>query len=1037
MKIRRQFFPYLALCIPIVLAGSPIFASTSATITGRVTDQQDLVVPGAQVQATNIQTNITYAGETNEDGLYRIPNLPPGEYRLIIQKDGFASIAKPGLELHVQDIITLNFSMQIGSVTQTVTVESGAPLVRTESGSVGTVIDRRFVERLPLNGRSFNTLLQLTPGVVIAPVRASGDGGQFSTNGQRTNSNYFTVDGVSANFGITFVGGGLQSGSGAVPAFNAYGGTSSLVSVDAMQEFRIETSTFAPEFGRTPGGQVIISTRSGTNEFHGGIFDYFRNDKLDANDWFANAAGLPRAPNRQNDFGGFLGGPIARNKTFFFVSYEGLRLRLPQTRVTPVPALSVRSSAIPAAAQYLNAFPVPNGPILTSTTEQFTGVYSDRTIQDATSMRIDHQLGRRLALFGRFNYAPSSNEIRQLNSLNSVQTQITDTKTLTLGSTVSLGPALTNSFRANYSTQDSAAVGRLDSFGKATPPNLDVLIPPPLSVADVFSSFSPTGLPPLVVGPTSDNRTRQINFVNDFSLSKGTHQIKLGIDYRNLLYSRGPFFSVFYSIASLQTFAATASASIAFSQSINAGKVSFSAWSAYGQDSWKMASRLTVTYGLRWEFNPVPSGQDGTLLAAWRNVEDPPNTSLAPMGTPLWKNRYDNFAPRVGLSYQLTSGGDLVLRGGWGLFYDLGSGIVPRLTGAFPNTATRLIVRPTLPIAMASAITPPQVSLQPPFPATTEGFSPNLKLPWSQQWNVSLEKSIAGQQVVSLTYVAQIGRELLRRERRVRPNGDFPVGSNFFLNLNADTSDYHALQVQYRRPLSRRIQALANYTWSHSIDTSSDDVTENLTGLVISAQTNRANSSFDVRHNFSASITYDLPHLPNRGFLSQLTRDWSVDAIVQARAAFPITVSTGSVVIPGVSGSTRPDLVLGVPVWLKDSSAPGGKRLNPAAFALPPQPRQGTLGRNSIEGFGLGQIDFSVGRAFSITERIRLRFRSDFFNLLNHPNFANPNPEPQIVGRVLVNASSTQMLSRGLRGLSPLYQIGGPRSVQLSLKLDF
>src|SRR5206468_3105713 len=243
---------------------------------------------------------------------------------------------------------------------ETINVEAGASLVNTESGTVSTVIDRPFVENLPLNGRSFQTLIMLTPGVVTTATFFA-DQGQFSVNGQRADANYFTVDGVSANFGVTGYIALVQTASGALPALSASGGTNSLVSVDAMQEFRIQTSSFAPEYGRTPGGQVSIVTRAGTNALHGTLFEYFRNDRLDARDWFVNFNALPKPAERQNDFGGVLGGPIVKDKTFFFFSYEGLRLRQPSTQQSVVPDASSRQQAPAAMRPYLNVYPIANG----------------------------------------------------------------------------------------------------------------------------------------------------------------------------------------------------------------------------------------------------------------------------------------------------------------------------------------------------------------------------------------------------------------------------------------------------------------------------------------------------------------------------------------------------------------------------------------------------------------------------------------------------------------------------------------------------
>src|SRR5215469_11639344 len=313
--------------------------STNGSINGRITDSSHSAIADAKVTAVNVGTNFRYEAATNSSGEYYFANLPPGSYSLEIEKAGFKKLVRPDVTLHVQDALHIDFEMTLGPSKESVTVEAGVPLVNTTDATVSTVIDRNFVEDLPLNGRSFQTLIMLTPGVVVTAT-AFDDQGQFSVNGQRANANYFTVDGVSANFGVTGYVALVQTAGGALPALSAQGGTNSLVSVEAMQEFRVQTSSFAPEFGRTPGGQISIVTRSGTNDFHGTLFEYLRNDVLDANDWFngyTNHPPLPKARDRQNDFGGVFGGPIAKDKTFFFFSYEGLRLRQPSTQESTVP----------------------------------------------------------------------------------------------------------------------------------------------------------------------------------------------------------------------------------------------------------------------------------------------------------------------------------------------------------------------------------------------------------------------------------------------------------------------------------------------------------------------------------------------------------------------------------------------------------------------------------------------------------------------------------------------------------------------------
>src|ERR1700689_2721453 len=424
----------VVLCSPILRA-----QSTNASITGRVTDPSKALIVGAKVAAVSSDTSFRYEAVTNDSGEYYLTNLPPGSYRIEIEKAGFKKLIKPDVTLHVQDAIELNFELTLGSTSEIITVEAGAPLVNTESATVSTVIDHTFVDNLPLNGRSFQTLVMLTPGVVVTQT-AFDDQGQFSVNGQRADANYFTVDGVSANFGVTGYFPLVQAASGALPALTVSGGTNSLVSVDAMQEFRIQTSSFAPEFGRTPGGQISIVTRSGTNRFHGTLFEYFRNNVLDANDWFVNYDHLPKPEERQNDFGGVFGGPIIKDKTFFFFSYEGLRLRQPSTQETVVPDSPSRQQAPTTMLPYLNAYPIANGAELGAGLAKFNAGYSNPSSLNAYSIRMDQVPNSRSTIFGRYDYSPSSTDQRGPNLgagsvLSTTQLTSSSVQTLTVGLT--------------------------------------------------------------------------------------------------------------------------------------------------------------------------------------------------------------------------------------------------------------------------------------------------------------------------------------------------------------------------------------------------------------------------------------------------------------------------------------------------------------------------------------------------------------------------------------------------------------------------
>ena len=1034
----RQFIIVAFIGVLFIRAGHA--QSPNGTISGTVYDPLGKIIAGAEITIVNDATRVQSDTKTNNDGVYVVANLPPGSYRLQVAKVGFKTLIKPDITLNVQDALAINFTLPIGSVSETVTVQGGAPLINTESGSVSTVIDQGFVENLPLNGRSFNTLLQLTPGVVLAPS-SSNSQGQFSIAGQRTSSNNFLVDGVSANFGVSpFVGLGT-SGTGGAQAFSALGGTSSLVSVEALQEFRVETSSFAPEFGRSPGGQVILTTRSGTNDFHGGIYEYFRNNVLDANDWFANQAGQPRAPERHNDFGGFAGGPIQNDKTFFFVSYEGARLRQPNTQVVEVPSEFARTTASSQIAPFLNAYPQPNDQTIVPGvfTGTFTGNFSNPATLNAGSIRIDHTFNSKVSVFGRFNEAPSET-VQRTESLNELDTTEVGTRTLTLGATFVLSPRVSNNLRGNYSTQSSTLSSNLDSFGGAIPPSVNVLGPGLASPGNSLLAFETfdTGL--YETGRVANNHSTQLNFADDLTVSHGVHQLMFGGDYRAIFLDLRPFQStLLYEVNSVSDLLSTSQALAVVGDSTKPSSVLSQSTSIYAQDTWKVTPRLTLTYGLRWELSPAPSSRGNTTLASFTNVDDPSALALAPFGTPLWKTRYTSFAPRIGLAYRLTEKGDLVLRAGSGIFYDLGSDAVAGSIGFnFPNFATMSTLNVPLPLSSPAPFLP-SLSPQPPFPDATEGFAPNLKIPRSYQWNVALEKSFGGQQAISVTYVGQAGRDLLRQAGIENPNANF-LGS-FLLTENDARSNYNALQVQYRRPVAGRLQALLNYTWSHSLDNSSNDSVEAVSDAIISSANDYASSDFDVRNSFSGALTYAIPAVGKHGSIEHLTKDWSLEGVVVARNGFPFNALAVTATLAGAS--PRPDLVPGQPLYLRGSQCvpvfgspcPGGVGLNPAAFAVPPAGEQGSEGRNDLQGFGLTQVDLSLARKFAITDRVNLQFRTDAFNLFNHPNFANPFA---FVGPGFTSLFvSTQLLNRGLGGLNPLFQEGGPRSLQLSLKLSF
>jgi len=1063
--------------IVTVLGSLPVVAQTeSAAISGRVADSQGYAVAGARISAVNISTNVSHSSQTNEGGFYNIPGLLPGTYRVIVEKEGFAQVVKPDVQLHVQDDAGINFSLQVGSITQSVTVTGGAPLVDTTNASVGTVVPREFVENLPLNGRSFHSLLEITPGVVLTPTQEQGDQGQFAINGNRSDSNYFSIDGVSANFGITASSELGADGGGALPALSALGGTNNLVSIDGLQEFRLETSSFAAEFGRG-GAQLILVTRSGTNQIHGALFDYLRNDIFDANDWFANNQHLPKPPIRQNDFGGVIGGPIYKNKSFFFFSYEGLRLRQPKIAITDVPSQYARSNAVPAVQPFLATYPLPNGPVTSADnsgnplTNQFSASYSDPATLDAYSMRIDQSLGQKFTLFGRFAYSPSEASIRAAGGYAAISdrtiTSLT-TQTNTIGLTAVISPHITDDFRFNYSTATGSIRFVNDNFGGAVPLSDSVAFPPGYGT----SQTSNGGLYILgirggqvQVGVNShNNRQHQLQFMDNISILQGHHQWKFGFDFRRLSPTLHPRqFDDFPLFFSVQDAMSGVGDLWIIQNNTNTPRFLYHNYAAYVQDDWKISGRLTMNYGLRWELNPPPSELTGHPLVAVSEVTDLLTMQLKPLGTSPWHSGWGTLAPRIGASYLLRQNPDwmTVVKGGFGIFHQLGTETTGNAANNFENPYARTLYPTGVPLPLT--IPPPPVAtggLTPPY-GTMLIFDPHLKVPYNADWNLEIEQALGANQRFSVTYIGSLGRNLLRQN--MLNSTYLPINPQFtqmYLTNNTDQSNYNGLQLQYQHRLAHGLQVIASYTWSHSLDNGSSDTIYSY-GYDDSAQEpsnfysvhqDYGPSNFDIRHSFNAAVTYapSAKGIQN-GIMRRLADGWALDGILHARSSPPFDVIYLPTVSKFYDDQTpsnmyfRADVVPGVPQWISNPAAPGGRELSPAAFSIPvfatpADSRQGTLGRNTLRAYSSVQQDLSLRREFVLHERVRLMFRMDAFNIFNHPNFGYPQSNMSVNGFGQPYSTLAQTLGSGNGfggGFNPLYAVGGPRSMQASLKLQF
>ena len=1030
----------LALPTSVAAQGTP-----TGTISGYIVDPAGLAVPGARVAVESENTGAMRDVFSNHQGLYSVPALLPGPYNITVEASGFKTLHENRIVLEAEQTARLDFNLTIGSTSETITVEGSAPLLNTSDASVSTLIGNRFVENMPLNGRSFSSLIDLTPGVVLTQTNQY-EQGQFSVNGQRPDANYFLVDGVSANMGTAGNGSALgQGGAGQLPAVDAFGGMSNMVSLDALQEFRIETSSFAPEYGRTPGAQVSVVTKSGTNALHGTAFEYFRNDVLDANDWFADHSDLKKPELRQNDFGGVLGGSIIKDKLFFFGSYEGLRVRQPKVADTYVPTLATRQNAPAAVQPLLNAFPLPNGPDLGNGTAGFTASYSDPSTLNAASVRIDYLPSDKITIFGRYNYAPSSLGQRGAGGYEYSDVQFVDYdfQAVTVGSNQAITPRLTNEIRFNYSQSRAHSFYTLDYFEGAVPPSNSALYPagasPQNALALFYADSTPYGIA-FIDGKVGNNLQRQINVTDNISHTIAAHQLKFGIDYRRLNPEAALVpYTVEYVFLSLSNVLANTLPEAFIAARNPDTQLVFSSWSLFAQDTWDITRNLTITYGLRWEYNASPSSPNGTFPFTVTGVNNLATMQLAAPGTPLWNPQKHDFAPRLGIAWHPRP--NLVLRAGAGIFYDLGYSEVADGISAWPYAQEKFVFSTSFPLS-ASEAAPPPFTTSPPV-SYLAVVNPNHVLPRTYEWNGSLEESFGRSDVLTITYVGAGGRKLMREDIYLQPNPNFV---EFKLLSNGGTSSYQALQAQFRHRLAHGLQTLLSYTWAHSIDdVSSDAYFLNVPPGQSSSE--RGSSDYDIRQTFAGAISYEIPG-PGSGPWRSIFGNWSTDSIIYARSATPVNVVTGldtfGLLLSGNQSVQRPNVIPGVPFYVDESGAPGGKIINAAAFSVPVS-GQGDLGRNALRGFGATQLDLTLRRRFRLTERISLQARGDFFNIFNHPNFGNPEnylySSPGMANPLFGQSTSTlaSYLGSGGQGggLNPLYQIGGPRSIQLALKLQF
>ncbi len=1076
----KRFCSVIVLPAALALSLLTAFAyGQSAQIQGRVSDPSGAVIPKAAVRIVDQRTDTARTTTTNGAGQYAVSGLNPSTYRIFVSASGFKREVSSAITLNVDQNAVLDFKLRVGSSSETVTVNGGAAAINTTDATVSTVIDRQFVENMPLNGRSFQDLILLSPGVTTqSPQGSDFTGGEFSVNGQRADANYYMVDGVSASNRAASPISGTGS-AGMLGNATVLGTTQSMIPVDALQEFRISTSTYSAEFGRQPGAQISLESRSGTNEYHGSTFDYLRNSAFDANNWFNDYATpvIPTPAERQNDFGGTLGGPVTvprvfsgKDRAFFLFSYEGLRLTDPEpATVYYVPSngtyntatysnplyKNLRANAPSALQPLLNSFPLPNCSVAQDAQCIDYGDGLSPYIQslpqpgmiNSISARVDVQALPWLRIFARYGDTESYDKLYV-----GAEDYVTNgrTRAYFLGANAVFRDSIVNQLRLEYST--SQEIGQNFSVGNQ-PANLWSLQGIPQSgESAVELDYTATGTLASLINTSIGAPQFQINPTDTVTWKWGAHLFKAGADYRQTKayfgykwYSRDPYLIyIFLNSAEVlqnQTY-------LDEDHRILRQNPTTRNFSAFIQDEWRVTPRLSLSLGLRWDLNPPPTNTGAPDYTYTGDLSNPSSLALAPLGTPLYQTTYTDFQPRFGMAMLVhgQSGYETVFRAGAGLFYDtgqqfsylygggedLGSGY----TYYFGSAEKKPEPFPIPP----NTIFTPVPAVAPPYAID---FIPtrNIVPPSSIEFSATVEQGIGRAQSFTVGYVGSVAYNLINF-------AEYSIGAlnpkfgAFYAYQNGPGSNYNSLQCTYRRQMGKGLDALASYTWAHAIDSSSTDY--NLLPV------QRGNSDHDLRNSFSAALVYDLPSNYSSLWQRQILGNWGLDLRASARSAFPVNV-VGSDVTDPVSGNIYVSRLNynGRYPYVSKSGIPGGRQFNPAVFSVPAAGQDGNAPRNFLRGFGEVAGDVAIQRTFPLGDRLHLQFRAEAFNVSNHPNFgtlnvtcgtstagaACSNPLMGQATNTLASALSTGGLDLG--NLGALYQEGGPRSLQLALRLQF
>jgi hypothetical protein len=701
-----------------------------------------------------------------------------------------------------------------------------------------------------------------------------------------------------------------------------------------------------------------------------------------------------------------------------------------------VPSAFLRQNAPAALQQFLASFPVSTQPDNGNGLSYYTAGYSAPSSIDTSSIRIDHSFSDKFKIFGRYSDSPSNSTARQPSDLAQVNATIINVKTVTLGATSVLTTKINNEFRFNVTGDDYKSSRTLDNFGGATPLNLSGI--PGLQSNSWLTFFLFYDLYPYYLLEPQSNRERQVNVVDTFTHTLGRHNLKYGVDYRRLVVSEElpPLWEVGFYYSEASVLSNQTDGINMYKQTINM-KAVYPNTSLFVQDEWKVNDRLSLSYGLRWELNPAPHDANGNTPYTVDQITDLATVKLAPKGTPLWQTVYTNFAPRLGVAYQAHNGrgNGTVLRAGGGLFYDTGTQLAADGYYGVGTMGFKSFNGDPFPLTTAQIATVPQPNANAPYNAAVWGFDPHLKSPYTVQWNAAVEQQLGEQQTLNINYVASASRRLLTQNfysPDLLGNPNFISGNGLYLTTNRASADYQSLQLRFQRTLSHGFQGLFAYTWSHSLD----DASTNFTIYELE----RGPSDFDIRNNFQAALSYDVPGHYDNPLLSYALKHWSLDARISARSSLPVDILSKTTVDSdsGQGLEFHPDRIVTQPLYVFNPLAPTGRQINPQAFKEKDDANgnviEGDAGRNAARGFDAVQADMTLRRDFPFTERVGLQFRAEAYNIFNHPSFGsiyNSLDNGSLFGQAYTTLGSQ------LGGLSSIYQLGGSRSMQVALKLHF